>query len=163
MVYPASHVRGRNALRQFFMVRRAVAQGMRYLLSALLAVASGITAIVAASASLAAINTTPMMGPVMRQDPTPAYLLLALGLIILINGVILFLQREVPMRAQGATMVTYGILMVIVGTAMAFSSLYPMGMAMLSAWLMYILGGLMIASGSYMLAQTGMLMAPGEV
>ncbi|MFQ5838487.1 MAG: hypothetical protein ACE5HJ_06865 [Thermoplasmata archaeon] len=129
---------------------------MGTLASGLLAVISGITAVVAASLSLAAGGRMSVMPPTARPDPVPAYLLLSLGILILVNGGLLVLRVEIPMRPQGVTMVVYGILMILVGTTMAFTSLFAMDMNMLSAIAMYVLGGLMIALGTLMVTRPSM-------
>lgn len=97
-----------------------------------------------------------VMPPTARPDPVPAYLLLSLGILILVNGGLLVLRVEIPMRPQGVTMVVYGILMILVGTTMAFTSLFAMDMNMLSAIAMYVLGGLMIALGTLMVTRPSM-------
>jgi hypothetical protein len=123
---------------------------MRTLASGVVASASGFTAIVSASVSLAAREAMVVMPFMTRPDPVPALLLFAFGTVLLVNGILLLLGVPVDGRAQGAAMVGYGALMVVVGLLMSLSTLFPMAMPMLSAALMYIFGGLMILLGGQM-------------
>jgi hypothetical protein len=132
---------------------------MRAIESGLLAVLSGLAAIVAASVSLA--TREQMTGPffMMRPDPTPAYLLMSFGILLLVNGTLLAFGVHIPMRAQGSGMIVYGVLMLIVGTLMAVTTVFAMQMGMLSALAMYLFGALMVVSGFLMVTQQPMAMA----
>lgn len=132
---------------------------MRNLGPPLLAVVSGLVAVLAASVSL--MGETPGMG-VTGPDPLLAYLLLTLGVVVLANGVLMLLLT-IPMRAQGAAMLLYGILMILAGTSMTFTNLFAMEMSLPSAMAMYVLGALMVVSGRLMIVgkMTGTEMGEG--
>jgi uncharacterized membrane protein HdeD (DUF308 family) len=93
-----------------------------------------------------------IMPQMVRPDPTPALLLLSFGVLLLVNGTFLILGVSIPMRSQGGGMLLYGALMIVVGTLMAVTNLFPMTMGMLSAVVMYLFGGLMMVSGALMVA-----------
>lgn len=128
---------------------------MRPALSGVLALASGLTAVVAALLSLPTDGMTPPMG-MEPASPLPAYGLLAFGALIVVNGGLLLARVGIPMRPQGGVMIGYGLLMVLVGALMGFTSTFAMEMAMVSSWLMYVFGGLMVLSGALMLTRPAM-------
>lgn len=93
-----------------------------------------------------------MAGPTMMAGPLPSLLLFAFGAVVFVNGLFLIGGKAMAPRQQGGLMLLYGALMVVVGLLMAGTSLFAMPMATPSAVAMFVLGGLMVVSGSLMTA-----------
>lgn len=120
---------------------------MRSDLSGAVALAGGLTAVVAALLSLSATPGMPMM-PGSSAPLLPSALLLGFGLVVILNGLLLVLRVRLPMRPQGAVMVAYGALMGGVGTVMIATDLFAMmAMAWASASPMFLFGGVMVVLG----------------
>lgn len=126
---------------------------MRTLPSGILALIGGVVAM-APAVSLLTVSGDAMMG----TSPGALYagLLLALGLIVFGNGVLLLFGRPLP--GQGAIMALYGGLMLLVGSAMLFTDVFSMTMTMgaASGVAMYLVGGAMLVSGAVMLTRPTM-------
>ncbi len=107
-------------------------------------------------AALVSMTTDQMPMMMNPMSQAASALLLALGGVVLINGVLLVLGVEIPAGPQGAAMIVYGILMIITGSSMVLTNLFTMAMSTASAVAMFLLGAAMVVSGGLMARGPGM-------